>query len=276
MAVTANGGPVPYLGVSTPRAFRYGKGLGAPPRPGHLPVVGCGFSATATPAERCAGPGTTRIRAIRTSLVQVRADSAEHRPAPVRRRASGSSGATPFRENPCTTTRPPSRPTAHAFSRDAGLSRALAEDILLRRPSSRDAPDDHLADKLHISINIVDTLLTAADRKLIEYDGWRAGPTGQLHRGRPGLRPPALRESRYAGRCRSRRAVHRVVRTNARRWSSTTTGWPVVLRLVISDGLFDQLGPAIHGDGAMFLYGPPGTGKSSVAERIVRPTRTSS
>ncbi len=40
--------------------------------------------------------------------------------------------------------------------------------------------------------------------------------------------------------------------------------------LVIAAELLDELGPAIHGDGAMFLYGPPGTGKSSVAERIVR------
>ena len=50
MAVTANGGPVPYLGVSTPRAFRYGKGLGGATRvPGTFRWVGCGFSATATP-----------------------------------------------------------------------------------------------------------------------------------------------------------------------------------------------------------------------------------
>ena len=40
--------------------------------------------------------------------------------------------------------------------------------------------------------------------------------------------------------------------------------------LVIAPDLIDQLGPAIHGEGAMFLYGPPGTGKSSIAERVVR------
>jgi Cdc6-like AAA superfamily ATPase len=40
--------------------------------------------------------------------------------------------------------------------------------------------------------------------------------------------------------------------------------------LVIAPDLLDQLGPAIHGEGAIFLYGPPGTGKSSVAERVVR------
>lgn len=34
--------------------------------------------------------------------------------------------------------------------------------------------------------------------------------------------------------------------------------------------MIDQLGPAICGDGAIFLYGPPGTGKSSIAERLIR------
>ena len=40
--------------------------------------------------------------------------------------------------------------------------------------------------------------------------------------------------------------------------------------LVISDGLLDELGPAVLAKGAIFLYGPPGTGKSSIAERLIR------
>ncbi len=40
--------------------------------------------------------------------------------------------------------------------------------------------------------------------------------------------------------------------------------------LVISDGLLDELGPAIGSRGAIFLYGPPGTGKSAIAERLIR------
>lgn len=39
--------------------------------------------------------------------------------------------------------------------------------------------------------------------------------------------------------------------------------------LVISDELLDELGPAIHTPGAIFLYGPPGTGKTSIAERMI-------
>lgn len=40
--------------------------------------------------------------------------------------------------------------------------------------------------------------------------------------------------------------------------------------IVIDDRLVNELGPAMMGDGAMFLYGPPGTGKSTVAERLAR------
>lgn len=40
--------------------------------------------------------------------------------------------------------------------------------------------------------------------------------------------------------------------------------------LVILPEIMNELGPAIHADGAMFLYGPPGTGKSSIAERLIR------
>ncbi len=45
--------------------------------------------------------------------------------------------------------------------------------------------------------------------------------------------------------------------------------------LVISDELLDELGPAIHTPGAIFLYGPPGTGKTSIAERMINTTKDS-
>ena len=52
MEVTTNGGPVPFVGVSTPRPFRYGKGLGGATRvPGTFRWTGCGFGATATPRD---------------------------------------------------------------------------------------------------------------------------------------------------------------------------------------------------------------------------------
>jgi predicted ATPase with chaperone activity len=40
--------------------------------------------------------------------------------------------------------------------------------------------------------------------------------------------------------------------------------------LVVTDGLLDQLGPALISQRAMFLYGPTGNGKTSLAERLLR------
>ena len=40
--------------------------------------------------------------------------------------------------------------------------------------------------------------------------------------------------------------------------------------LIIEPGFFDELGPALVSQGAVFLYGPPGTGKTSLAERMIK------
>jgi hypothetical protein len=40
--------------------------------------------------------------------------------------------------------------------------------------------------------------------------------------------------------------------------------------LVVSDGVLDQLGPAVNSGKSLFLYGPPGNGKTVVAEGIGR------
>ena len=67
--------------------------------------------------------------------------------------------------------------------------------------------------------------------------------------------------------------------TQYRRVVAAQTRRPMVTRdsvrtafhdLVVNDRLIDEVGPAMMGEGAIFLYGPPGTGKSSVAERLTR------
>lgn len=156
-----------------------------------------------------------------------------------------------------------------------GVSPALLEDILLRRAVVEGrTPMTTLADRLHVSINVVDTVLQGLrERKLIEYDGMegRAYLVAVTEAGHA-FSARRSTECRYAGPVPvSLDLYHRVVRAQrpelhldrdrlARSFSD----------LVIAPDLLDQLGPAIHGDGAMFLYGPPGTGKSSVAERVVR------
>lgn len=149
------------------------------------------------------------------------------------------------------------------------------EDILLRRAVLEGrTPMTTLADKLHISINVVEALLNnLRHRKLIEYDGMdgRAYMISVTEAGHE-LSAQRSRESRYAGPMpvpldlytevvRAQRPTLHLDRDLLAKSFSD---------LVISPDLLDQLGPAIHGEGAIFLYGPPGTGKSSVAERIVR------
>jgi DNA-binding MarR family transcriptional regulator len=156
-----------------------------------------------------------------------------------------------------------------------GLSPSLMEDLLLRRAVLEGrTPMTTLADKLHISINVVESLLNEMrHRKLIEYDGMegRAYLISVTEAGRT-LSAQRSRESRYSGPMPVPLDLYRRVVCSQR--PTLRLDRDMLARsfsdLVISPDLLDQLGPAIHGTGAIFLYGPPGTGKSSVAERVVR------
>ncbi|MFV0316100.1 MAG: AAA family ATPase [Microthrixaceae bacterium] len=165
--------------------------------------------------------------------------------------------------------RPPSVPEG------LGISQAVLEDILLRQIVV-DVRNNTtaLAAKLHVSANLVDVVVQAMrDRNLVEYQGMdgRAYVVSPTESGR-------LYASQRSSECRymgpipvSLGLYHEVVRAQHpnlvldRKVLSDAFS-----DLVIAPELLDELGPAIHSDGAMFLYGPPGTGKSSVAERIVR------
>lgn len=156
-----------------------------------------------------------------------------------------------------------------------GLPQTLMEDLLLRRAVLEGrTPMTTLAHKLHISINVVESLLNELrHRKLIEYDGMegRAYLISVTEAGRE-LSAQRSRESRYCGPMPIPLQLYqRVVRAQR---PALHLDRDLLSRsfsdLVIAPDLLDQLGPAIHGKGAIFLYGPPGTGKSSVAERVVR------
>lgn len=156
-----------------------------------------------------------------------------------------------------------------------GISQSLMEDLLLRRAVLEGrTPMTTLAEKLHISINVVEALLNELrHRQLIEYDGMegRAYRISVTEAGRE-LSIQRSRECRYAGPMPvSLELYNAVVRAQT---PNLHLDRDLLTRsfsdLVIAPELLDQLGPAIHGTGAIFLYGPPGTGKSSVAERVVR------
>ena len=159
-----------------------------------------------------------------------------------------------------------------------GLSSALMEDLLLRRAVMEGrAPMTTFAQKLHVSINVVESLLLSMrDRKLIEYDGMegRAYRVAVTELGREESAQRS-RDCRYAGPMPVSLAAYRAV-VRAQK-PQIDLDRDMLTRsfsdLVIAPNLVDQLGPAIRGSGAMFLYGPPGTGKSSVAERVIRAYR---
>lgn len=156
-----------------------------------------------------------------------------------------------------------------------GVSATLLEDLVLRRAVlDGRTPMTSLAERLHVSINVVEAVIgELRHRKLVEYDGMdgrayliSVTEAGHAHAAQ------RSRECRYAG----------PVPVSLRQYAEVVTAQRPRLHLdrellersfsdlVISPDLLDQLGPAIHGSGAIFLYGPPGTGKSSVAERVVR------
>ena len=156
-----------------------------------------------------------------------------------------------------------------------GVSLAVLEDIVLRQVviDVRTVTTD-VATKLHLNPGVVDTLVASMrDRNLIEYQGMqgRAYVVSATDLGK-GHATQRSTECRYTGPIPvSLRLYHEVVRAqHPTRLLNRAALDRAFSDLVIADELLDELGPAIHGDGAMFLYGPPGTGKTSVAERIVR------
>ena len=156
-----------------------------------------------------------------------------------------------------------------------GLAPSMIDDFVLRRLVVEGrCLITRLAEKLHLSTTVIDSIVSGLrDRKLLEYDGMdgRVYIVNITDAGRHHAAERS-RECRYSGPLpvpldlygqvvrAQRPTLHLDPERLGRAYSD----------LVISPTLLAQLGPAIHGEGAMFLYGPPGTGKSSIAERIVR------
>jgi hypothetical protein len=165
--------------------------------------------------------------------------------------------------------RPPGQPEG------LGVTPSLLEDIVLRQVTMDvRTPTTSVASKLHVNVSVIDASVQAMrDRNLVEYQGMdgRAYVVSATEQGRQHVSRRSS-ECRYVGPIPVPLSLyHEVVRAQHPRLQLNRE---VLLcsfaDLVIAPDLLDELGPAIHSDGAMFLYGPPGTGKSSVAERIVR------
>jgi len=159
---------------------------------------------------------------------------------------------------------------------DLGLHESVLTDLVLRRIMFDGRTT---LGRMSAALGVPATLLEGLARylreqkKYIDFESmvgndWVVGLT-QLGRQ---LADESMKRLSYAGTVPVTLGRYReVVLAQARR--------PVVTRelvrqafhdLVVNDRLIDEVGPAMMGDGAIFLYGPPGTGKSSVAERMVR------
>ena len=159
---------------------------------------------------------------------------------------------------------------------DLGLQESVLTDLVLRRILFDGRTT---LSRMSATLGVPTLLLEGLCRhlreakKYVDFESmvgndWVVGLT---HLGRQ-LAEESMKRLSYAGMAPvSLDRYREVVLAQARR--------PVVTRdivrdafhdLVVNDRLIDEVGPAIMGEGAIFLYGPPGTGKSSVAERMVR------
>jgi hypothetical protein len=151
----------------------------------------------------------------------------------------------------------------------------LVELILRRVLLDGRSSMTRIAQTLSLPLSLIETTVRwlREDKKYLDFESmvgldWVIGLT-ELGRA---LANDSAKRMSYAGTAPVSLAQYcRVVAAQKRR--------PIVTRdtvrnafhdLVVSDAMLDEIGPAVMGEGAIFLYGPPGTGKSSVAERIVR------
>lgn len=122
---------------------------------------------------------------------------------------------------------------------------------------------------------IVDQILEALKReKLIEVKssqmGLGEGSYQYAITGAGILRArEALERSQYAGPAPVPIAIYNdsIRRQNRRRVAITSRSMRQILsHLVLSENIFQRLGPALNSGTSIFLYGPPGNGKTSVAK----------
>jgi hypothetical protein len=172
----------------------------------------------------------------------------------------------------------PTPPPPPATIADSGLNPEVLSQLLLKTLIAGEASGSTLADRLKVPYSLLDSLVQHARiEKLIEVRGTTGiGTAGyrymltDLGRDRAGqymdvcryVGPapvPLTQYNAYVSACMAaRQPVDR---------ETLATGFE---HLVVSKGMYDQLGPAVNSGKSLFLYGKPGNGKTVVAEGIGR------
>jgi hypothetical protein len=161
---------------------------------------------------------------------------------------------------------------------ETGLHPDTLAQLLLKTLVGGEASGTSLSDKLRLPYSVLDVLIQHARvEKLLEVKGTSgAGSAGyryvltDLGRDRAGqffdisryVGPAPVPLTQYNAYVRACMAAKPYL--NKERLA---TGFG---NLVVSKGMFDQLGPAVNSGKSLFLYGAPGNGKTVLAEGIGR------
>jgi hypothetical protein len=180
--------------------------------------------------------------------------------------------------NPQAQTTMPTPPAPPATMQETGLHPDSLAQLLLKTLIGGESSGTILAEKLRLPYSVLDALIQHARvEKLIEVRGTSgAGTAGyryaltDLGRDRANqfletsryIGPAPVPLGQYNAYVRACMAARPYVDRDR-----LATGFE---NLIISPGMFDQLGPAVNSGKSLFLYGAPGNGKTVVAEGIGR------
>jgi hypothetical protein len=172
----------------------------------------------------------------------------------------------------------PTPPPPPATIEETGLHPDTLAQILLKTLVAGEASGTALSEKLRVPYSVLDLLIQHARiEKLLEVKGMSgAGNAGyryvltDLGRDRAGqffeisryVGPAPVPLAQYNAYVRACMAAKPYL--NKERLATGFTN------LVVSKGMFDQLGPAVNSGKSLFLYGAPGNGKTVLAEGIGR------
>ena len=165
---------------------------------------------------------------------------------------------------------------------ETGLSLALLNEMVLRTLYVRGRlSGSEIADHLRLSFNVLAPVLPELRRlMLIDMAGQKGGGVGDSGI-QYEIKPPkgsaavqdALKKTEYAGPCPVPFDVY-VATIKAQTIKNMVVTRRTIQKafsdLVISDDVFNEIGPAVNSAASIFLFGFPGNGKTSIAERITR------
>jgi len=172
----------------------------------------------------------------------------------------------------------PMPPAPPATLAETGLHPDTLAQLMMKTLVSGEASGTQLSESLRLPYSVLDALLQhARNEKLIEVRG--AGGVGtagyryaltDLGRDRA---MQFLDINRYVGPAPVSLAQYNAYTRAcmaARPWVSRDTLSHGFEQLIVNQGMYDKLGPAVNSGKSLFLYGAPGNGKTVIAEGIGR------